>query len=57
MAAGFWPVSGFGCQVSAQPLAVEVYPPQEGGRINRRRNFFGIWKKFKNFVGAASSRD
>jgi hypothetical protein len=26
-------------QVSAQPLAAEVYPPQEGGQFVRKRNF------------------
>ena len=24
---------------SAQPLAAEVYPPQEGGQFDRKRNF------------------
>jgi hypothetical protein len=28
-------VSGVSCQVSAQPLAAEVYPPLEGGRFDR----------------------
>ena len=25
-------------QVSAQPLAAEVYPPPEGGQFDRKRN-------------------
>jgi hypothetical protein len=30
--------SGFKVQGSVQPLAAEVYPPQEGGQFDRIRN-------------------
>ena len=40
------------CRVSAPPLAWKVYPPQEGGRSSRIRNFidskhyYWLWERF-----------
>ena len=35
---------GVGFQVSAPPLAAEVYQPQEGGQFDRKRNFVVSYK-------------
>jgi hypothetical protein len=52
LGSGFWVqrfwvqgLFGFRFQVSAQPLAAEVYPPQEGGQFDQRENLFRTRKK------------